>query len=221
MNAFEGPVFTTQWTEYNAFIPITYYQESVFHINLSLLENGNNCYFDDISLTVVDPNNYSYYDYDTFKSGIFLTDNVSIIAKGDYYGGGSHYNVIPRITDDPLDDSNKCIIIQTEPSSSAYSNYNTECFITLSELPDPGSTVTVSMRIRADKPWTTTAIIQREPGDYSRGSTFTPPTFTTKWENYSFSFVTNENERTVSILCSQYQDSNNLYFDDISVQVSN
>lgn len=219
MNSFESPVFTTKWTEYIAFITITNYEESVFGIDLSYLQNGNNCYFDDITLTVVEPNNFTYYDYYACKSGIILNDNVSIIAKGDYYSGEPHYNEIPRVTDDPFDASNKCIIIQTQPSAGTYSNYETECFISLSEAPEPGSTVTVSMRIRADKPWTTTALIQRGPGDYSRGSTFSPPTFTTKWENYSFSFVTNENERTVSILCSKYEDSNNLYFDDISVQI--
>ena len=54
MYYFEGPNFTKDWTEYSTFTTIISDETQVVCINLAKLEEGNNVYFDDISVELWD-----------------------------------------------------------------------------------------------------------------------------------------------------------------------
>lgn len=51
----ESPSFGTEWQYYKASYRVQYEDLNIFDFNLSYLNGGNNCYFDDISVTVIDP----------------------------------------------------------------------------------------------------------------------------------------------------------------------
>ena len=50
-----SPSFGTEWQYYKGSYRVYYEEANMFEFNLSYLNSGNNCYFDDISVTVIDP----------------------------------------------------------------------------------------------------------------------------------------------------------------------
>ena len=72
----ESPSFSTEWQYYKGSYRVRYDDLNIFNFNLSYLDGGNNCYFDDISVTVIDP----------FQGDFSLDeDSISLEIGSEYY----------------------------------------------------------------------------------------------------------------------------------------
>ena len=216
--AFDAPQFKTTWQTFEFEYTLKHYDDRVFVLDLSIRNDMVNCYFDDISVEVVGQAEPQYYDYTYHKNQVVKSSFVDIKVK-EYVNDEVVSNVAPRVMDDVLDYTNKCIVFSTKPNKTA--DYDSELFIVLDEALAEGAEVSVSMRIRADKDQASSGQVLYDIGNWSRGATFTTPMFTTTWQNYNFSLTAKEGEKVISLSLAKLSEGNTLYFDDIEVQIGN
>ena len=213
---FKAPSFDTEWQYYEWTFAVTDTAINTYSFCLSKLAEGNNIYFDDISVKVTSP---SPVEPDTIPSGILLTDNIKIVVK-EVFEGESRTYVDPRIVVDPDSADNQCIVVTTQPNP--YAHYDAEFFLCITEELEVGDEMTISMRVKADKPQDADQVLpQRGPGEYTAGLAFDAPSFDTVWQYYEWNVtVSNAQVNTYSFCLSKLADGNNIYFDDISVKVT-
>ena len=211
---FKAPDIDTVWTYYEWTFPVTDLDITTYDLTLSKLDEGNNIYFDDINVVI------NKHEPVALPQDVALTDNFKVTVK-DYINGQTEYYVSPRIVEDPDSAENKCIVVTTEPTTLAYSNYNQEFFLVLDEVPQGGNEITISMRIKADKPQEAAqALAQFGPGQYHSAAPFKAPAFDTVWTYYEWTFMAPyPGISTYDLTLTKLNEINNLYFDDISVRV--
>ncbi len=138
---------------------------------------------------------------------------VSFIVK-DFANNNWGARRPPRIMSD--ESSNHFIVVTSNNNPSH--DYDSQLFITFPEPLPMGSDVSVNMKIKADRNQESRMELQSTPGGYIDNIS-KKINFSTEWTTYNHTFlVGHDNIRTLALSLSEGRE-NNLYFDDIKVEV--
>ena len=145
--------------------------------------------------------------------GLIVGDNIVVLSR-QHVGSMS----TPKIVKDPSDKTNNCFVVKAGRNKD--NQYDVQLFIISNSLFAEGDIVTLTMKVKAEKPQTSDTEAHSVPGNFIYESPCDVVDFTTDWTEYSSTFsVTSDLVRTIAVDLATLKSGNKCYFDDIRLTV--
>ena len=160
---------------------------------------------------------------DRVVNGNLEGEDMSCFVSQEWVDG-ERYMGPSRVIVDPLNESNKCVIVTSrdQEEGTTLDNWDTQFFIVVSEALNVGDEYTVSFKVRADKAASGETQAHNQPGDYNYWSMIGNIDFTDEWMDVERTGTVTQDQipagkelHTIAFNLAVLKEANNYYFDDI------